>query len=201
MGGSRKGERRGGAKPRLVRKPPKSKAVKAMLAGPRKGGRPPGAKNKPKRDQLLVEILNKRVPPDKKEAEVEMYFTVIGRRARMPKEIMLDAARYFEESAIEYAEVLRANLKLQAAAKTDEELRIIGQAVALAETQVDRYVSMAADCAMKVAPFLHPRLAAVVTRQDDGSSPTSLLQLLMQDLDEAGKPARYIEHDAGEVIK
>ena len=197
MGGSRKGERRGGAKPRLVRKP------KTVMAAPtkRKAGRPPGAKNKPKHDPIISKILSKRAPVDRKEAELEMYFTVTGRRMRMPKEVMLDAMRYFEESAIEYSDVLRANLDRQAAAETPEELQIMAQAVALAENQVDKYVSMAADVAMKVAPFVHPRLAAIVTRQDDGSSPTSLLQLLMQDLDEAGKPARYIEHDASETVK
>lgn len=199
MGGSRKGERRGGAKPRLVRKPKAAPMVAAAVK--RKGGRPPGAKNKSPRDKLLSEILNKRVPVERKEAELEMYFTVTGRRVRMPKEVMLDAMRYFEESAIEYSEVLRLNLDRQAAAETIEELQVIGEAVAAAENQVDKYVSMAADVAMKVAPFVHPRLAAIVTRQDDGSSPTSLLQLLMKDLDEAGRPARYIEHDADEVAK
>lgn len=197
MPGSRKGERRGGAKPRLVRKPKTSAAAPAK----RGRGRPKGALNKPRRDKLMVEILNKRVPVERKEAELEMYFTVIGKRMRMPKEVMLDAMRYFEENAIEYSEVLRANLDLQAQATDPKVQAIIGQAVALAETQVDRYVSMAADVAMKVAPFVHPRLAAIVTRQDDGSNPKSLLQLLMKDLDEAGRPARYIEHDESEVAK
>jgi hypothetical protein len=60
---------------------------------------------------------------------------------------------------------------------------------------------MAADVAFKVAPFVHPRLAALMSGNIGDKSDLTLFQMLMRDLDEAGKPARYIDHDASEVAK
>lgn len=196
MGGSRKGERRGGAKPGHIRKT-------AAPAKPR-GGRPKGSKNKPKYDPALVALLNKRGPagaPERKERELQMYRTIVGSSVRLPKEVMLDAMRYFEASAVEYAEVLRANLEAAARAQSPDERIVLGEAVSQAEGQVDKYVSMAADIAFKAAPYLHPRLAAIVTNVGGDKNPVTMLQMLMQDLDEAGKPARYIDHDPSEVAK
>jgi hypothetical protein len=198
VGGSRKGERRGGAKPGHIRK--SAAPAKRM---PR-GGRPKGSKNKPKYDPALVALLNKRGPagaPERKEQELQMYRTIVGSSMRTPKEVMLDAMRYFEASAIEYAEVLRANLEAAALARSPDERIILGEAVSQAEGQVDKYVSMAADIAFKAAPYLHPRLAALITNPGGDRSSMTMLQQLMQDLDEAGKPARYIDHDSGEVMK
>lgn len=199
MGGSRKGERRGGAKPGHVRK-----SAKPPPAATKRAGRPPGAKNKPKLSPIDPEvalILNKRLSVATKERELEMYFTVTGRRERLPKEVLLSAMRYFEESAIEYSEVLRANLAAAAQAKGPEAQAILSAAISAAEGQVDKYVSMAADVAFKAAPFLHPRLAALITGSGGDRSAGSLFDMLMRDLDEAGKPARYIDHDANEVAK
>jgi hypothetical protein len=57
------------------------------------------------------------------------------------------------------------------------------------------YLISSVDVAYKVAPFIHPRLAAVITKTGDDSSPTSLLSTLMRELDEAGRPPRFIDHD------
>lgn len=195
MSGSRKGERRGGAKPGHVRKSAKPPALT------KRAGRPPGAKNKPKLaavDPEVVMILNKRLSVATKERELEMYFTVTGRRERLPKDVLLSAMRYFEESAIEYSEVLRANLAAAALASSPEAQALMSAAVAAAEGQVDKYISMAADVAFKAAPFVHPRLAALITNPGGDRSAGTLLEILMRDLDEAGKPARYIDHDASE---
>ena len=199
MGGSRKGERRGGAKPGRIRKT--TGRAKPKRAAPKGGGRPKGSKNKPKYDPALVKLLNKRSPVERKEREIDMYRTITGRSFRMPKEVMLDAMRYFENSAVEYSEVLRANLEAAAEAKSPDERIILGEAVSAAEAQVDKYVAMAADIAFKAGPYLHPRLAAVITNPGGDKSSMTMLQQLMQDLDEAGKPARYIDHDASEVAK
>lgn len=195
MSGSKKGERRGGAKPGHIRK--------SAAPAKRKAGRPPGSKNRPKVtiEPGIVRILNKRIPVERKERDLEMYFTVTGRRVRLPKEVMLDAMRYFEEGAIEYSEVLRANMEAAAKETSPQAQAILSAAIAAAEGQVDKYVSMAVDVAYKAAPYIHPRLAAFISRQGDDKSPTNLLQLLMQDLDEAGQPARYIDHDVSEVVK
>lgn len=192
MSGSKKGERRGGARPGHIRKTPPRHSF---------GGRKKGSKNKPKIDPEVVRILNKRVPVAARERELEMYFTVTGRRTRLPKDVMLSAMRYFEENAIEYSEVLRANMDAEARADTPEARAVLGAAVAAAEGQVDKYLAMAVDVAYKAAPFMHPRLAALITNPGGDRNAADLLQLLMSDLDEAGKPARFIDHDPGEVVK
>jgi hypothetical protein len=199
MAGSKKGERRGGAKPGHIRKTvvPAAKKPKSPKS---KGGRPFGSKNKPKYDPALVALLNKRGHGgiERREREIEMYRVITGKSVRLPKEVMLDAMRYFENSAVEYSQVLQANLEAAAEAKTPEERIMLGEAVSQAEGQVDKYVAMAADVAFKAAPYLHPRLAAIITNPGGDKSSMTMLQMLMQDLDEAGKPARFIEHDPDE---
>ncbi len=202
MSGSRKGERRGGAKPGHIRK--SAVPTSPIAAAKRKAGRPPGARNKPKLmavDPEVAHLLNKHISVATKERELEMYFTVVGRRDRLPKEVLLSAMRYFEETAIEYSQVLRANLESAAAAKGPDAQALLNAAISAAEAQVDKYVAMAADVAFKAAPFVHPRLAAVITNPGGDKAAGTLLEQLMRDLDEAGKPARYIDHDSGEVAK
>lgn len=204
MSGSRKGERRGGARPGHIRKSAKPATPDPAAAVKRKAGRPPGSPNKlkPRVNPEVVQILNKRgVSIANREKELEMYFTVVGKRDRLPKDVLLGAMRYFEESAIEYSEVLRANLEAAARATGPQAQAVMASAVAAAEAQVDKYVSMAADVAFKAAPFVHPRLAALITNPGGDKSASTLFEMLMRDLDEAGKPARYIDHDAGEVVK
>lgn len=195
MSGSRKGERRGGAKPGHIRK--SAKPPEPLVAVKRKAGRPPGSPNKTKPlvDSEVVRILSKRTSIVAKDRELEMYFTVIGRRERLPKDTLLSAMRYFEECAIEYSEVLRANLEAAGRATGPQAQATMAAAVAAAEAQVDKYVSMAADVAFKAAPFVHPRLAALMTNPGGDKSAGTLFEMLMRDLDEAGKPARYIDHD------
>lgn len=203
MSGSRKGERRGGAKPGHIRKSAKPAVLGVTAVVKRKPGRPPGAPNKPKPrvDPEVLRILNERRPLVERDKKLEMYFTIIGRRERLPKDVLLGAMKYFEECAIEYAEVLRANLEAAAKATGPEARAIMAAAIGAAEAQVDKYVAMAADVAFKAAPFVHPRLAALMTNPGGDRSASTLFDMLMRDLDEAGKPARYIDHDASEVAK
>lgn len=203
MSGSRKGERRGGAKPGHIRKSAKPAVPDVVAAVKRKPGRPPGAPNKvkPRVDPEVLRILNERRPLVERDKKLEMYFTIIGRRERLPKDVLLGAMKYFEECAIEYAEVLHANLEAAAKATGPEARAIMAAAIGAAEAQVDKYVAMAADVAFKAAPFVHPRLAALMTNPGGDRSASTLFDMLMRDLDEAGKPARYIDHDASEVAK
>lgn len=201
MGGSKKGERRGGAKPGHVRKSAKPAVV---VAEKRRAGRPKGSTNlpKPRIDPEVMLILNKRGQSiADRNKELEMYFTIVGRRERLPKDVLMSAMRYFEESAIEYSEVLRANLEAAARAQGPDAQATLAAAVAQAEGQVDKYISMAADVAFKAAPYVHPRLQATFTNPGGDKSASTLFDMLMRDLDQAGKPARYIDHDASEVAK
>jgi hypothetical protein len=54
---------------------------------------------------------------------------------------------------------------------------------------------MGVDVAYKVAPYLHPRLSAILTNPGAGDSQMTVLATLLKDLDEAGRPARYIDHE------
>lgn len=193
-GGSKKGEHRGGAKP----------GRKGFQKGHKLArGRPAGSTNKPKFDPNVAAILNNdKISVAERERRIESYFMITGRRTRMPREVMLDAMRFFEEQAIDYHEIMEANMELAATAPTDEAKAIYEQHVTAAEAKLNQSLSMAVDVAYKAAPFCHPRLAAVVTNPaGDAKNPMNVLALLMQELDEAGKPPRFIDHDASEVVR
>jgi hypothetical protein len=200
MPGSKKGERRGGAKPRIVRKPKSSMGRGFGTGAGRKDGR-----NKPKPDAVaqkaIGEILNRHITVGQKEKAMEAYLLATGHRMRLPKEVMLTAMRYFEETAIDYGEVLRSNLMLSAAAQTDEARAIYEAAIDAAEMRLREYLTQAVDVAYKVAPFVHPRLAALITNPGSEQNPLNAVAMLFKELDEAGRPPQYIDHDPGEVVK
>lgn len=205
-GGSRKGEKRGGAKPSVLRIKKADKVVDPSapvvkrgpgrvkgIVKPKGSGRQKGTPNSSRFNPHLGVILDKQRSPMAREREMEMYFLVTGKRARMPKEVMLDAMRYFEERAIEHIEVAHANLTAAANAETDIARQMYNDAAMLEEARAREYLRETVDVGYKVAPFIHPRLAAVITKTGDDASPGSLLATLMRDLDEAGRPARYLD--------
>ena len=186
MAGSRKGERRGAADPNHIRK----------TAAPAKARKPKPLGGVPKLGSVgLARIVNRpRVGPEQMERDVEAYFLISGKRERPPKDIMLSAARYFEETAIQYARVMQANMVAAAQAQKVEDRVVLEMAVREAEGAVDKYVAMAADTAMKVAPYIHAKLAALITAPGNEKTNATLLSMLMRDLDEAGRQAKYIDH-------
>jgi hypothetical protein len=186
MAGSRKGERRGAADPNHIRK----------TAAPAKARKPKPLGGVPKLGSVgLARIVNRpRVGPEQMERDVEAYFLISGKRERLPKDIMLSAARYFEETAIQYARVMQANMVAAAQAQKVEDRVVLEMAVREAEGAVDKYVAMAADTAMKVAPYIHAKLAALITAPGNEKTNATLLSMLMRDLDEAGRQAKYIDH-------
>lgn len=195
MAGSRKGERRGGAKPGRIRKKVPIRADPIKRA---KGSRK-GIPNKSRFNPQIGIILDKQKTPMAREQELEMYFLAVGKRMRLPKEVMLDAMRYFEETGIEWGEVVRANMMKSALSKTPEEQQIFEAAIAGAEQRMREYIMMAVDVAYKVAPYVHPRLAAIITNPGSSESPLNAVASLFRELDEAGRPPRYIDHDDREV--
>ena len=188
MAGSKRGERRGAAKGGQSR----------IAKNPR--GRPKTRKSQ--LDPEIRQILLKSSGSKETERKLEDYFLITGKRMRMPRDVMIDAMRYFEETALEYHDVLQQNLQLAAQAETPEQREVFEQGVAYAETRMRESLSLAVDVAYKAAPFCHPRLAAVVTNPGSGGDgPLNVLALLMQDLDEAGKPPRYIDHNPQEPMR
>ena len=188
-GGSKKGEHRGAAKRAIMKG-----------AGKNPEGRPRSMKS-PFNHEMREIINNARNSKDM-ERKVKDYFLITGKRMRMPRDVMIDAMRYFEETALDYHEVLQQNMELAAEAETPEQRAVFEQGVAYAEGRMRESLSLAVDVAYKAAPFCHPRLAAIVTNPGgDGKGPFNVLALLMQDLDEAGKAPRYIDHDANEPLR
>ena len=181
VAGSKKGERRGGAKPGHIRKTPK------RHAGP---GRPKGSKPKPKlgrsTDPAVVNILARHIPVAQKERELEMYFMVTGKRTRLPKEVLLDAMRYCEEMAVEGLEVYRLNSQRALEAQDPTARRVYYDAAAAAETNAREYLLAAVDVAYKAAPFVHPRLAAMLQNPGDGDQNNTIARLL-EEIDRGGQ--------------
>lgn len=203
MPGSRKGERRGGAKPKIVRspKPPKPSTGRGFGTG---GGRAKGTPNKQKPEERTREevsrILASHRPVAQKEKMIEAYAIVTGAKVRMPKDVMLDAMRFFEENAMEWRDVEIANMERSAATQVPEARAVFESAVATAHARGRESLMLAVDVAYKVAPFVHPRLAAVMTDAGAGQNPMNAVAQLFRELDEAGRPAQYIDHDPVEVI-
>ncbi len=192
MPGSKRGEKRGGAKGKR-HWTPNPDLHKEGVRGNRKG-----AKDKPKVviGQEVVRILNSRAEVSSKEQQLERYFVVTGKRLRMPKEVMLSAMAFFEEAAVEDVEIMQANLELAGSVESEEEKEPFLIAAAVAEDRVRANLTSAVDIAYKVAPYVHPRLSAIMTNPGSENSPLNILGVLLRDLDEAGRPARYIDHDS-----
>lgn len=203
MPGSRKGERRGGAKPRIVRPAKGSKTGLGRGLGTG-AGRAKGSLNKPKPDAVVrakvLEVLGSHKSVAQKEKAIENYFTAVGRRMRLPKDVMLDAMRFFEDSAADWYDVLQANMQQSALAASDEEKAVFEQAVGVADRAVKESLMLAVDVAYKAAPFVHPRLAALLANPGNDQNPMNAVAALFKELDEAGRPAGYIDHDPNEVM-
>lgn len=141
------------------------------------------------------EILNRHISAGQKEKAIEAYLLATGHRMRLPKDVMLTAMRYFEETAIDWGEVLRGNLVKSAMAESDEERAVYEAHVAAAENRLREYLTMAVDVAYKAAPYVHPRLAALITNPGNEQNPLNAVAMLFKELDEAGRPPTYIDHD------
>lgn len=187
-GGSRKGERRGGAKP----KPWAHANLKGKI-----GRKPVGAKPKPKVEigKEVMAILASRAEPKTKEEKLEHYLIISGKRLRLPKEVMLAAMNFYEETAIEDVELMQANLECAAVADSPEAKAMFLEAAEQFEGRVRINLNLAVDVAYKVAPFIHPKLAAIITNPGSTDNPLNILGTLLRDLDEAGRPARYLDHE------
>lgn len=191
MAGSKRGERRGGAKPGHTRKTPKKQTYRKAVTR---------AKFLTTRDPEVKHILHSHRTAAEKEQELERYFLVVGRRMRLPKEVMLDVMRYFEETAIDYLEVGRANEQAALDADSTTAKQVYNEAAARAENMGREYLLATLDAAYKAASYVHPRLAAMLSNPRDADQ-NNTIAVLLRDLDEAGRPPRYIDHDPSEVVK
>jgi len=168
MAGSRKGERRGGAKKGAKYKAtfqPKTGKIRAQ-----KTGRPPGSQN------LITD-----------EREREMMAIITGKQELMPKELQLQVMRTMYEQAHVYQKMMNDALR-------DRTLPL-DRAIAtvdFAEAKMKEYMITAADVAYKVSPYYHARLAALAVTTDRNTT-EDLFDLLLREID-TGPRLRAIEH-------
>lgn len=191
-GGSKKGERRGNAKKR-------PEGAVELPKAPRK----PRTKAKPKskakithetREQVMRDSARKRdrngtwANPHAIERRLELSRVIVGDRGAVqdmtPKEVILDAMWYFKQASTDWKRMLG---QLAALDQTRPE---VVAAINKAESEIERYELLASDRAYQVMPIIHPRLAAVAVTQDTGANQETIVEQLLNDIDERQRMQR-----------
>lgn len=176
MAGSKKGERRGGAKPRDP-----TAAI----------GRKSGIRFDPQKG-----VIAKHRRKMTQERERQMDYMIAGNIDLMPRDAMLSAMRYYADRAKEELDLNRANMAI--VAKTPAEAKELQAVVDAGEGRIGYYLDKTVDVAYKVAPYMHPRLAAIAVRGET-SSVMSGLRALLDEIDEESRAeAKTIEHSSRE---
>lgn len=104
-----------------------------------------------------------------------------------PKQVMLDNMHFFQNAAYQY----EAMVVLAARQPDSEDVR---RAVRAYEMEVERNRRIASDEAYKVAPFIHPRLAAIAIKGDLGHG-DDLVQIMLDEIDKRNREhPMVIEH-------
>lgn len=110
-------------------------------------------------------------------------------RDMTPREVMLNNMHYFMQGAFDWQDHL---MKVVEQPVTKES----AEAVAQAQREIERYRNLASEDAYKVAPYIHPRLAAMVVGGNIGESTPDIVQALLDDIDARQRDPRVIEHQA-----
>lgn len=172
-GGSKKGEHRGNAK----RKDTPNAIMRAAVAAP-------AAKRPNHRPPLTA------APPSVVEQDVFVSQVIHGIRSAddlTPKQVMLDNMHFFQNAAYEY----EAMVRIAARQPDSEDVR---RAVRAYELEGERNRRIASDEAYKVAPFIHPRLAAIAIKGDLGHG-DDLVQIMLDEIDKRNREhPMVIEH-------
>lgn len=173
-GGSKKGEHRGAAK----RKDTPNAIMRAAVA------RPPSASKVGRRPASDA-------PPTVVEEDVFISQVINGIRSAddlTPKQVMLDNMHFFQNAAYQYEAMILHHLRGHA---DSEDTR---RAIHGYEMEVERNRRIASDEAYKVAPFIHPRLAAIAVRGDLGHG-DDLVQIMLDEIDKKNREhPMVIEH-------
>lgn len=178
MGGSKKGERRG--------------------AAGRRGGR---SLKDLHPHETVGEILDEAADPRRKTRHAQLARRIEiariihpegdGLAVNMtPKEIMMMGARWHAQAAQDWQRLLLHHAALPA---TPETTAIVERA----EREIAQHLAQATDHSYKVAPYDHPRLAAIMTRNDPGANARTIVDDLLDDVDARMRENAplMIEHD------
>ena len=168
-GGSKKGEHRGNAKARNKTTP---KAIMKRAVAPKRPGAPPQKRNEIEEDVFVSQVIH-------------------GIRSAddlTPKQVMLDNMHFFQNAAYQYEAMVLHFLRNQP--DSDDTRR----AIRAYELEVERNRRIASDEAYKLAPFIHPRLAAIAVRGDLGHG-DDIVQLMLDEIDRRNREhPMVIEH-------
>jgi hypothetical protein len=107
-----------------------------------------------------------------------------------PKQVMLENMHFFQNRAYEF--------EAQAIVKAREPDS--AEAVSALKQEVERNRRIASDEAYKVAPFIHPRLAAVAVHSDTGHG-DDIVQIMLDAIDAKNREhPMVIEHVPGKKV-
>lgn len=168
--------------------------------GSKKGEHRGNAKRRPEtvgdimRDVLSNEPGVHTVTRNKRVKQVDARMTVARKiygatgdvRDMTPREVMLNNMHYFMQGAFDWQDHLMTVVEMPVSEES-------AKAVELAQGQIERYRNLASEDAYKVAPYIHPRLAAVMT-SNTGENPHDVVQALLDDIDARQRDQRVIEH-------
>lgn len=178
-GGSKRGEHRGNAKPKPDRKPTRKPAhetpndVMRDAVTQKRGGQP-GAHG------AHARTIEKRI---------EISRVIIGVSGAVedmtPKEIMLDNMHFFQRAAYDWQDML---MKAAAMPITDESTLL----VARCEAEIERLRNLATEHAYKVAPLVHPRLAAIQVTPSGDRNADDIVGALLDEVDQIERQMKVI---------
>lgn len=168
-GGSKRGEHRGNAKRRDDTTP---KAIMKRAVAPKRPGAPKTSPAMVEQDVFISQVIHGIQSADD----------------LTPKQVMLDNMHYFQNGAYMTAAMVR----YAAATMPDgEETR---RTIRGLEMEEERLRRIASDEGYKVAPFFHPRLAAVAIKGDLGHG-DDLVQMMLDEIDRKNREhPMVIEH-------
>lgn len=179
MAGSRKGERRGGKRKGQPREPRFDASTGTIKP---KGGRPKGSLS----GQSLITG----------EREREMIEIITGKSELMPKDVQLNSMRTLYGLAMEYQATMRVNIRT--IPSDDAHAARLNAAVDYAESKMVQYLMLSSQVARDVAPFIHPRLAALAVTTDRNTE-GDLFDLLLKEINDETPRLKVINHDPRET--
>lgn len=173
--GSRKGEHRGNAKERISGGEAPADVMRDAVA-----------KKHPPRTVKSAQALERRL-----ETAQRTFRPAPGDVTQMtPRDVMLDNMHYYMQGCFDWQGYLERALSADPA--TEDSMKDVEAAT----VQIERFRRLASDDAYKVAPYIHPRLAAVVVGGNAGESVLDIVQALLDDIDARQRDPRVIEHEA-----
>lgn len=170
MAGSRKGERRGGKRKGTT---PKPSTKPKVVEGERGKGGPLRRRKAPMRTEEYYRDITKVISASTA-ALVE------------PREVMLEAMRYFHDIASESLQEEQYWLDKLRECKDQSEFKLVAEGIAQARLSTREFYLLAVDCGFKCAPYVHAKLSSMeVTGANKG--PIEVVGLLLQEIDAANR--------------